>query len=204
MERDISMAVACPDCDLLHDAIEAPDRGAAHCVRCGGALPLAAPVRGEPELAAALAAMVLLAVALVFPLMRLSELGQVSVTTLPRSALDMWTGGSQATAVLVAVCSFVAPAIYLALVIGALAGCMRTPAAPWAGMLARWCGRVQPWTMPEVMLLGTLVAYVKVSELAHASPGVGMYAVGAVAALIAWLATAVRSASVWSRILARP
>jgi paraquat-inducible protein A len=79
---------------------------------------------------------------------------------------------------------------------------MRSPPATWAGTLARWCGRVQPWTMPEVMLLGTLVAYVKISELAHASPDVGMYAVAAVAALIAWLGTAVRSASVWSRIVA--
>ena len=195
---------ACPDCDLLHAAVEVPQRGAAHCVRCGGALPLAAPVRGEPELAAALAAMVLLAVALVFPLMRLSELGRVSVTTLPQSALDMWTHGSQATAILVAVCSFVAPAVYLALIIGALVGCTRAPPARWAGTLARWCGRVQPWAMPEVMLLGTLVAYVKVAELAHASPGVGMSAVAAAAVLIAWLGTAVRSASVWSRILAKP
>jgi paraquat-inducible protein A len=193
---------ACPDCDLLHAAIEVPDRGVAHCVRCGGALPVAAPVRGQPELAAALAAMVLLAVALAFPLMRLSELGRVSVTALPQSALDMWTHGSQATAILVAVCSFVAPAVYLALIIGAVVGCMRAPPAPWAGTLARWCSHVQPWTMPEVMLLGALVAYVKISELADASPDVGMYAVGAVAALIAWLGTAVRSASVWSRIRA--
>lgn len=195
---------ACPDCDLLHAAIEVPDRGTAHCIRCGGALPLAAPVRGQPELAAALAAMVLLAVALASPLMRLSELGQVSVTTLPQSALDMWARGSQATAIVVAVCSFVAPALYLALIIGALAGCMQVPAAPWAGTLARWCSHVQPWAMPEVMLLGMLVAYVKISEIASASPDIGMYAVGAVAALIAWLGTAVRSASVWSRILAQP
>ena len=196
--------VACPDCDLLHSAIQVPDRGVAHCVRCGGPLPLAAPVRGQPELAAALAAMVLLAVAIAFPLMRLSELGRVSVTTLPQSALDMWTNGSEATAIVVAVCSFVAPAAYLALIIGALVGCMRRRPARWAGTLARWCGRVQPWAMPEVMLLGTLVAYVKVAEVADASPGVGMYAVGAVALLIAWLGNEVRSASVWSRILARP
>lgn len=196
--------VACPDCDLLHAASGVPERGTAHCVRCGGALLLAAPVRGQPELAVAVAAMMLLAVALGAPLMRLSELGHVSVATLPQSAVDMWRNGSRPTAILVAICSFVAPAAYLALVAGSLVGCMRTPPARWAGKLIRWCGRVQPWTMPEVMLLGTLVAFVKVAEIADASPDIGMYAVAGVAVLIAWLGGAVRPASVWSRILAPP
>ena len=38
---------------------------------------------------------------------------------------------------------------------------------------------MQPWSMNEVMLLGILVALIKIAQLADVIPGIGMYAVGA-------------------------
>jgi uncharacterized paraquat-inducible protein A len=50
------------------------------------------------------------------------------------------------------------------------------------------------------MLLGILVAYVKVSEVADASPGVGLYAAGALAILMASLRSSLDLPALWSRV----
>ena len=42
---------------------------------------------------------------------------------------------------------------------------------------------MQPWSMNEVMMLGILVALIKIAELATVEPGIGMYAVGALVVL---------------------
>jgi len=42
---------------------------------------------------------------------------------------------------------------------------------------------MQPWPMNEVMILGILVALIKIAELATVEPGFGMYAVGALVVL---------------------
>jgi paraquat-inducible protein A len=54
----------------------------------------------------------------------------------------------------------------------------RAPAPRWAGELLRLAGHLQLWAMPEVMLLGILVALVKIAELATVDAGVGVYATG--------------------------
>ena len=193
-------AIACPDCDLLHDAGPHPPGGKARCVRCGGELFLPEPRASDAALATTVAAIIAFAVANGAALMSMSELGQVASTTLAGSAVRMWAQGSEPTAVLVAICAIVAPAAYLALMMATLLAMRREPVPRWAGVAARWAEAIHPWAMPEVMLLGTLVAYVKISELADASPGLGMYATAAVAALIAAIASLFNPASLWSRI----
>jgi paraquat-inducible protein A len=154
----------------------------------------------DTPLALVVAALFMFAVANAAPLMRMSELGHVSSTTVAGSVIQMWARGSEPTAVLVAICAIVAPGAYLALMLVVLLA-LRGDAGPgWAGRLLRWAGMLQPWAMPEVMLLGTLVAYVKLAELADASAGIGMYAIGALAALIAALGASLDRASLWMRV----
>ena len=42
---------------------------------------------------------------------------------------------------------------------------------------------MKPWSMNEVMMLGILVALIKIAELATVDAGIGMYAVGAMVLL---------------------
>jgi paraquat-inducible protein A len=193
-------AVACLGCDLLHAATTLPAGGRARCVRCGGALSVPGPHAYERLVATAIAAFVTFVVANTEPLMQLSELGRVASTTVAGSALEMWAQGSRPTAIVVALCSIAAPGAYLLMVLAALLSSRKKPAPPWTGKLVHWASAIHPWAMPEVMLLGTLVAYVKISELADASPGVGMYATGALAVLIASLSSSMNLAALWSRI----
>jgi|ERR1700687_4376666 len=193
-------AVACPDCDLLHAAEPLAPGEKARCVRCGGALPLPGSHAHEASLATLVTAIIAFLIANTAPLMQMSELGRVASTTVAGSAWEMWVQGSEPTAIVVAICSIAAPGAYLVLMLAALVAMRLEPAPHWAGVFLRWAKAIHPWAMPEVMLLGTLVAYVKISELADTSPGVAMYATAAVAVLIAWFSSSLNPASLWPRI----
>ncbi|SRR5258706_2610196 len=193
-------AVACPDCDLLHAGEPLAPGEKARCIRCGGTLPLAGAHSHEAALAIVIAALITFVIANAAPLMQMSELGRVASTTVAGSAWQMWNEGSEPTAILVAVCSIVAPGAYLSMTLATLLASRREPAPRWAGVLQRWARAIHPWAMPEVMLLGTLVAYVKISQLADASPGAGMYATAALVALMASLSSSLNPAALWPRI----
>jgi paraquat-inducible protein A len=193
-------AVACRDCDLLHAAEPLAPGARARCVRCGGALSVPEARVPDAWLAIVVAALIAFGIANTAPLMGLSELGRFSSATLPGVAWEMWAEGSEVAAIVIAICSIIAPGAYLVLMLVTLLAVRRDPAPRWAGVFLRWADSLHPWVMAEVMLLGTLVAYVKISELAHASPGEGMYAVAALAVLIAWLRAAVNPAALWTRI----
>ncbi len=193
--------VACPHCDLLHAATVLARDEEARCGRCATTLPLPRRAGGvQAALALATTALVAFAVSLAAPLMHMSELGRASSTTLPESAIAMWLAGSRATAVVIVACAIAAPAAYLTLLIFIGAGASRTPVPRAIGFAARWADMVKPWAMPEVMLLATLVAFVKIAQLSQASPGLGMYATAATAGLMALARDLLDLPGAWSRI----
>jgi paraquat-inducible protein A len=54
--------------------------------------------------------------------------------------------------------------------------------------------------MNEVMLLGILVALIKIAELATVEPGTGMYAIGALVILFAAIMVTVDPHEIWTRV----
>ena len=66
---------------------------------------------------------------------------------------------------------------YLAVHADLLLAARRTPPPHWVGEMLRWAHHFQMWSMLEVMMLGILVALIKIAELATVEPGIGMYAV---------------------------
>ena len=59
---------------------------------------------------------------------------------------------------------------------------------------------MQPWSMSEVMMLGILVALIKIAELATVEPGIGMYAVGGLIVLFAAIMGTFHPREVWKRV----
>jgi paraquat-inducible protein A len=60
---------------------------------------------------------------------------------------------------------------------------------------------VQPWSMSEVMLLGILVALIKIAQLATVTAGVGMYAVGLLIVLLAAISVTFDPHVIWTRVV---
>ena len=192
--------VACPGCDLLQRIPPLPPGGKARCPRCGETLVSRPASSLDRPLALTLAAAIVLIVANTQPMMGLSAVGRQASTTILGGAYEMWMQGRELTAMVVAFCVVIAPAGYLACMLAILLAARRPPTPPWVGQLLRWADFMKPWSMLEVMMLGVLVALVKIAELATVTPGVGMYATGLLVLLLPAIAVAFDPEEVWTRV----
>ena len=198
--RLIASAVACPDCDLLQQIPPLPPGGKARCSRCGCALAKQPDVPSDLPLALTLAALIVFILANTSPLMDLSVVGRTASTTIVGGAYQMWLEGEEITGVLVAFCAVIAPGGFLLFMLTLLIAARRSPAPFWASEMLRWVNHFQVWSMLEVMLLGILVALVKIAELATVAPGIGMYAVGALVLLIPAILVSFNDRQLWQQI----
>jgi len=166
--------VGCPQCDLLQRAIPLAAGESALCGRCGATLYRARPASRERALALTLAGLIAFGVAVAFPIVALDVKGNVVRTTLLGAARALYDDGMAPLAALVVATTTVFPL----LVLGAIA--LLPAAAPLRLLRAS-----QPWSMPEVFMLGVLVALAKLAHMAAVTPGVGALAVGALIVLLA-------------------
>ena len=192
--------VACPDCDLLQRLPELPPGGKARCWRCGHTLATRPTDPLDRPLALTITAAIAFIIAHTMPLMGLSAVGRHASTTIAGGALEMWQQGERITAVIVAFCAGVAPGGYILFMLTVLLAVRRPPAPQWVGEMLRWGHSMQPWSMNEVMILGILVALIKIAELATVEPGIAMYAVGALVILFAAIMVTVDPREAWRRI----
>jgi paraquat-inducible protein A len=146
---------------------------------------LASQPSGPPDLALALTCTATIAylVANLLPLMQLSVEGRVASTTITGGAYQMWMQGQPMTAILVAFCALIAPGGYLLLMFTLLLAARRSYTPQWVAGMLRWVKHLRVWSMGEVMMVGILVALVKIAELATVTPGVGIYAFGSLVLL---------------------
>ena len=192
---------ACPGCDLLQRLPTLPSGGRARCPRCGDTLAIE-PGEGSLQRALALAA----AAAIVFiignttSLMGFSVVGRHASTTILGGAYELWLQGFQVTAALVALACVVAPAAYLSILLALLWMSTRSPVPKWGGRLMRHASFMLGWSMPEVMLLGILVALIKIAALATVVPGVGLYTMGVLVILLAALKLTFDPRQIWQRL----
>lgn len=192
--------VACPDCDLLQRIPVLPPGGAARCPRCGHTLAVDKPNSLERTLSLTVAAVIVFLIANVMPLMGMSAVGRRASTTIVGGAYEMWAQGERMIAVLVVFCTVVAPAVLIGFMLAVLLAVRKPPAPPWVGILLRLVKIQQPWAMLEVMMLGILVALIKIAELATVIPGIGMFAAGALVLLVPAMIVSFDPREAWARI----
>ena len=191
---------ACPDCDLLQVLPVLAPGDKAQCVRCGRTLAARAHDPIDRPLALTLAALLALIVANTSPLMDLSVVGRHASTTILGGAYEMWLEGQEATALVVAFCAAIAPAAYVLSLLAVLLAARRPPGPWWIGEMLRVTHAMEPWSMVEVMMLGILVALVKIAELADVAPGIGMYAVGVLMLLLPAIQVSLDPEEIWKRL----
>ena len=194
------MTVACPDCDLLHRLAELPPGGKARCVRCRGTLAARPTDPFDRPLALTVAAAIVFIIANATPLMGLSVIGRYTDTTIVGGVYQMLEQGEPLNAVVVAVCAAGAPGGYIVFMLTVLLAARRPPVPAWIGQVLRGATSMQPWSMSEVMILGILVALIKIAELATVEPGIGMYALGGLVLLLASIAMTFEVGEVWKRV----
>ena len=192
--------IACPDCDLLQNVPDLPPGGKARCSRCAStvATRMAEPI--DLPLALTITSAIVFVIANTAPLMSLSAVGRFASTTIMGGAYDMWLQGEAITAVVVAFCAVIAPAGYIIFMLTVLLAARRPPAPHWVGEMLRGAEFMQNWSMNEVMLLGILVALIKIAELANVEAGIGMYAVGALVLIFPAIMATFDPDEIWQRV----
>ena len=200
MIASVDKIITCPDCDLLQSVPELPSDSTAQCGRCGHSISFNKPDSLERTLALACAAAVILIIANVSPLMELSVSGHQASTTILGGAMEMWFRGQQITALLVAFCTVIAPAAHVGMMIVVLLFTRRVSAPSWVGTMLRWSQWHKPWGMVEVMMLGIMVALIKIAELATVVPGIGMFAAGALVIIIPAMTVSFDPHEIWKRV----
>ena len=192
--------VACEECDLLQRLPELPPGGKARCVRCGHTLAMRPTDPVNRPLALTVAAAIVFLIANTSPLMGLSVVGRASSTTIVQGVYEMWQQDERITAVVVAFCALIAPGTYILFMLTVLLAAQRRVVPIWAGEMLRWASSMQPWSMSEVMILGILVALIKIAQLAKVEPGIGMYGVGGLIVLLAAVAMSFEPSEIWKRV----
>lgn len=199
-ERFLASTIACPDCDLLQNIAPLPPGDKARCSRCGCLLARHPPGPEELPLALAVASLILFIIANTSPLMDLSVVGRTASTTIVGGALEMWWEGQRLTAALVTFCVVIAPGGYLLFMLTLLVAARRSPVPHWVGWMLRWVHHFELWSMLEVMLLGILVALIKIAQLATVEAGIGMYAVGLLILLFPAIYVTFDPRALWQRL----
>ncbi|MCM8611940.1 paraquat-inducible protein A [Accumulibacter sp.] len=192
--------LACPDCDLLQRLPPLPPHHAASCARCQAPLCRHKPDSLERTLALALAAAILLLIANVVPMLGLSVAGREAFTTVLGGVVEMWREGSQVVAMLVLFAAVIAPALEIVCLLLVVLAVRHPPAPHWVATLLHGYEFVREWSMIEIMLLGVLVALIKIAELATVIPGLALFVLGSLVFLLAAMAAAFDPRVAWQRI----
>jgi paraquat-inducible protein A len=177
-----------------------PEGGAARCSRCGALLYRQRRDSIEHTLLLALAALILFVIANTFPFLTFELEGNADTSTLLTGAWSLYEQGMWPLAILVLLAATVMPLIWLVCAIYVLLP-LALGRVPWrVAEVFRITELLRPWSMMEVYLLGVIVAYVKLSDLARLELGIALFAfVGLIVLMIAAEA-ALEPHEIWRRL----
>jgi paraquat-inducible protein A len=168
--------IACHDCGLLHHLRGLPANGKASCTRCGAVLCRRKPDSIEHALTLTLAALILFVVANSFPFLTFKLEGRATTSTLITGVVQLYRDGMWPLAALVFGATILVPLAKLLATVYVLLPLRLGHPLPGLAPALRAIEVMQPWAMMEVFLLGVIVAYVKLSELATLELGVALFA----------------------------
>lgn len=192
--------VACPECDALQREVPLAPHGEAVCRRCGAELYRHKPASLDHTLALMLAAAVVFLCANAFPLMELDAQGIRTQTTLFGTVVALQDTGWPLIALLVLATTIVVPFLQLGLSLAVLVPLKLGRVPPFVRPITRAVDALWPWGMVEVFLLGCLVAFVKLRDVATVEPGLGLYAVAGYILAISSAVAAFEKREIWARV----
>ena len=192
--------VACQDCDLVQRLPTLAPATSVRCPRCDRELGRRHEDSLERTLALAVAAALLYVVANTVPMLGLSAVGRAAFTTVAGGVQQLWDNDQRLVAVLVGFTAMVAPALQIGFMLAVSLGALRARPRRWVGTLLRHHPSTRLWSMIEVMLLGVLVALVKIADYATVIPGTALFVLGALVFLLAALQANFDADLVWDRI----
>jgi len=192
--------VACLHCDLLQRLPDLSPGESARCPRCGKELWRRREDSLQRTLALAIAAALLYVVANSVPMLGLRVVGREAFTTVFGGAEHLWNAGWKGVAALVFFTAVLAPGLQIGFMLALLVGAQRPIPPRWVGTLLSLYPTAATWSMFEVMLIGVLVALIKIADYATVIPGLALFVVGALIFILAAMEANFDPREVWDRV----
>jgi paraquat-inducible protein A len=192
--------VACHECGLVHRVPAIPPGTVARCERCGATLYAHHHAGLDGVLAYYLGALVLLLIANSATFMTLRLEGRADPTDLWSGAMALWRVGMPEVGIVVLAFAIVMPGLKILSALWVLVPFRLGRRPPWAREVIRLVELLHPWSMMEVYLLGAIVAYVKIRDLAQVEVGVALWAFAAAIMLMVAGSAALDELDLWARV----
>lgn len=181
--------LVCRDCDTVHRQVSLAKDEVARCVRCEALLARHHRLSIDQLLALTVAAAVLFLIANMTPVLGIELGGMRTEVNIWTAAASMKYGWSAGAALVLAVTTFFAPMLQIALLLWLLSFARISRRIPGSKGVLVALHLLRPWSMTEVFLLGALVAIVKLASWVHVVPGVGIWALAGLTILLTILST---------------
>ena len=193
--------IACPACDAIWERPVLAPKEEAKCKRCHSTILTNKHRSAERTVAFMIASLVLYAVAISFPFMRMERSGlsnEISVI----DAVAILANNSML--ILALICAglillFPLLRIVLLLFVGLSLFRKQSTARPHA-LSFRLAQTLEPWTMAEIFMIGVIVSLVKVGKLADIYLGPAFWGMAALIVTMALGASAVCRDTIWHDI----
>ncbi|WP_431824315.1 paraquat-inducible protein A [Burkholderia sp. F1] len=192
--------LVCHECDLLQRDVPVAPGCALRCRRCHAELYRNRLDSLERALAFAAASGVLFVISNLYPIVGLSVGGTLVETTLAGAVRVLYADGIWPLAGLVFATTILMPFTQIAGMLWLLVPLRMNRVPAGAALVFRICHLAAPWGMTEVLILGLLVALVKLAHIASVVTGVALYSFGALMLVLAAAGAAFDAHELWSRI----
>ncbi|MCH6545045.1 MAG: paraquat-inducible protein A [Deltaproteobacteria bacterium] len=192
--------IACHDCDLLHRTHPLRYGERAKCSRCGALLYQKKRDSLDRTVTLSLTALILFILANVYPFMTFKLQGRVQESYLITGVEELYVQGFMELSVLVLLTSILLPLVKILGTLYILLP-LKLNRRPWkAPQIFRFIEALGPWVMMEVYLLGVIVAYVKLIDMATIVLGIALYSFAALIVLVTAAGMTLDPDEVWERL----
>jgi paraquat-inducible protein A len=171
--------VACHECDAVYHREEIPTGARANCRRCGNVLYRQIPDAMDRCIALYLTALMLAVMANLFPFLSLTIAGLTEQNHLISGSIALYEFGMPELGLLVFLTSIAFPLVTITGRLYLLLPMRFGQVPPFRGIVVRIVSALEPWSLIGVFFLGTLIAIVKLQDLATVIPGMSLYAFAA-------------------------
>lgn len=191
----------CSSCGLFQIVPDLHPGRVAECSRCGTMLerkrrtsPIIAP------LTFCLASLILYLALLVCPLMTIDVHGRDNMVTIRSGPHALIEQGFSLIAILISIATIIMPAIVLSFMLFILYGASARKIPPFAREILAWYEKLRPWSMIEVYVIGLIVAYSKLVDLAVVKLLSGSFILFALMFMMAAMDSTFNSEFFWRRL----
>ncbi len=168
--------IACHECDQLYRRTEIPENARAECKRCGAELYRNIPDSLNRTLALNVAALVLWIIANVYPFLAL-KVGEIEQQNLLLAGgIALYEYGMGELGLVVFLTSIAFPFVTIVGMIYLLLPVVFGYRPYQVGRVYWLVKSLEPWSLISVFMLGTLIAIVKLQDLATVVPGLSLFA----------------------------